>query len=238
MNMEKPRAVARLLLTSAALLTALLTALPATAEDAYIDVSGYGEVKAWPDYVELVMNISATDKSADKAKSMVDGSMNQALALLKKYRVASTDIDAARISRQPQWEWNKAGREYRGELISRNLTVRLRDLDRYGDLSNELVRISNLSLNNNRLGFNDTEALQRQATVNALHDARDKASFMTEALNTRLGRVLQISDQNGGHTPVFEMRAMATAKAADPAPMMIQEQTVSASVQVRFGLRD
>ena len=77
----------RPLLTTLLALTLPLLACQATAGDEYIDVTGQGEAEAWPDYLELNMTVSATDKNAETAKSLVDQSMNQALALAATFNI-------------------------------------------------------------------------------------------------------------------------------------------------------
>ena len=226
----------RPLLTTLLALTLPLLACQATAGDEYIDVTGQGEAEAWPDYLELNMTVSATDKNAETAKSLVDQSMNQALALAATFNIDESDILADRISRQPQWEWHKDGRQYMGEQVRRNLVLTLRNTDDYTELSQRLFAIKNLTINNTSTGFDDPQALQQKATKAALLNARDKASFMAATLDNRLDGVLYIIEQGAAQPRILRMSAMAGAKTAEPAPMLLQKQTVSASVQVRFKL--
>ncbi|MDK2779153.1 MAG: SIMPL domain-containing protein [Pseudomonadota bacterium] len=219
------------------LLTAAAWSPLASAGDDYIEVQGNGEVRAMPDYISLSILVSATAADARTAKQQVDDSMKQLLAMAADHGIDAQDIDAARITNQPLWEWSKDGRQYRGEQVSRNVVLTLRQLDDYTRLSHELMGISHLSLNTSALRFNDRAALEQQARTLALHDARDKARSMAAALDTRIGDVVRITEQGGSHTPLMEMRALSVAKsAASPAPMLIQEQSVTASVQVRFEL--
>ena len=95
----------RPLLTSALLITLPLMAAKAAAYEEYIEVTGYGEAEAWPDYLQINMLVSAIDEDAETAKAMVDQSMNQALAVAGGFDIAEEDIRADRITRQPRWEW-------------------------------------------------------------------------------------------------------------------------------------
>jgi len=223
------------------LATALIIALPlmaakAAAYDEYIEVNGYGEAEAWPDYLQLSMNVSITAKDAESAKAMVDSSMNQALAIAKDFSIAKEDILADRITRQPDWEWTNGERKYQGERVSRNLTLTLRKTDDYTDLTQRMFAVKNLTINNTETGFDNPEELQREATKAALLNARDKATFMAETLNTKLDGVMHIIEQGGGQPRLLRVNDMMMEKAAEPAPMLLQKQTVSSSVQVRFEL--
>ncbi len=226
----------RPLLTSALLITLPLMAAKAAAYEEYIEVTGYGEAEAWPDYLQINMLVSAIDEDAETAKAMVDQSMNQALAVAGGFDIAEEDIRADRIPRQPRWEWQKDSRIYRGEQVSRNLIITLRDTADYTELAQKLFAIKNLSINNTSTGFDDPQKLQQQATKAALLNARDKATFMAETLDNKLDGVMHIVEQGSIRPQLMRMNAVAEAKGSAPAPMLLQKETVSASVQVRFEL--
>ncbi|MCD8523346.1 MAG: SIMPL domain-containing protein [Saccharospirillaceae bacterium] len=211
-------------------------------DDRYIDVTGQGEVEAYPDYLQLHLTISDTQPTAKAAKAKVDTAMNNVLAISKKLGIREDDIDAAQISNQAIFEYDySAGRnqrEYKGEQVSRNVSLTLRDMEQYGVLVHELLQNSLVKLHNTELRFNDRAALEQQAMTLALTNARNKASNMAKALDNQLGKVLRIEEQGGGGQPMFEMRAMSMAKAdSAPAPMLIQKQSISASAGVRFELK-
>lgn len=222
-----------------AIAAALVLPLQAQADEEYVEVSGNGEISAWPDFVTLTMTISATANDAASAKQQVDAQVNQLLAVASNYAISEEDIDASRIHRQPVWEWKREGREYRGEQVSRPVTLTLRDTNQYGALSHDVIAIKGLSLNGQTLGFADRKALEQQAMTLALLDARDKAKHMATTLGTGIEEVLSIIEQSGSSSPMMEGRVMAAmAKSSEPAPMLIQEQKIRTSVLVRFELDD
>lgn len=224
-------------LTTAVALSLALLGSAVHADERYISVQGEGEIQAMPDYLQLQLTISDSGADAEKTAISVNKAVQQVITIATKAGVKKDDIDAARASRQPLWDWTKEGRQYKGEQISRPVTITLRDLDAYSTLLNKLMKVGHLSLNNTRLLFNDRAALEQQAMTLALHNARDKARSMAQALNGNISKVLRIEENGSGPAPVFEMRAMAMAKDnADEAPMLIQQQTISASAQVRFEL--
>lgn len=217
---------------------ALLLPVSALAGEHYVEVSGNGEVKAWPDFITLSLNVSASAADAASAKQQLDEQMQQLLSLSDGFNIAREDVDASRINRQPLWHWNDGSREYRGEQISRPVTLTLRDTSQYAQLSHDMMAIKGLSLNGQSMGFADRRQLEQQAMTLALHDARDKAQQMAKALDSDIDGVLRIEEQGGMATPmVMEGRAFAMAK-SEPAPMLIQQQTISTSVRVRFALDD
>jgi len=213
------------------------------AEDRYIDVTGQGEVEAYPDYLQLNLTVSDTQPTSKAAKAKVDTAMNNVLAISKKLGIKQDDIDAAQISNQAIFEYDYSSkrnkREYKGEQVSRSVTLTLRDMEQYGVLVHELLQNSLVKIHNTQLRFNDRAALEQQAMTLALTNARNKAKNMANALDNKLGKVLHIEEQgNGGGQPMYEMRAMSMAKAdSEPAPMLIQKQSINASAGVRFELK-
>ena len=97
------------------------------AED-QIHVSGVGEVDAEPD--QIILTVSAYAEEADKAtaKKKADAAYQQILDLAKEYSVDDNDIKVQQLSMQPQYEWSDNRRVYRGERVSRMISVVLLSL--------------------------------------------------------------------------------------------------------------
>lgn len=223
-----------------ALLSLLMLApLAMAGEPGYVQVQAAGEIQANPDFLRLRLQVSDTRSSLGDAKSSVDKAMNQLLKTCQQLGIADKDIDAATIRSYPQYEWSSKGsRQYRGEQVVRPVTVTLRQMDKYSDLVHRLMQNDLVQIDNTEMDFNDRDALQQQALRKALLAARSKATLMAETLDRHLGQVQFITESGSSMPqPMYQMRAMAAeAKMASPAPMMVQEQTISASVEVRFEL--
>ena len=205
----------------------------------FIQVSGNGSIRAMPDYLLLNLSIEATAKELKAAKDTVDNAMKSLLQITTSLNIAEADIDAAQISNHPQYEWRNNNREYRGEQVNRSVTITLRNKESYTDLSHQLLNISAVRIHGSQLKFNDRQALQNQAFANAVEAARKKAAIMAKASDNALGNVLSIQEQ-GAHAPqpVYAMARMEKmAMDSEPAPMLIQEQTIDAAVVIRYELK-
>ena len=221
-------------------LTLLITSFTALADDRYIRVSAESSIEVMPDYLELNLSLEATEPSLKAAKQKVDKAMKALLASSKKNAVDDKDIDAAQISNRPVYQWNKQGREYQGEQVSRRITITLRDLSRYASLTHQLLDIAEIRIHGSQMKFNDRQALENQILAKAVVAARVKADKMATAAGSELGEVLTIQEQSS-HVPQ-PMMAMSMArmeKAADPgpAPMLIQKQRLTASVTLSYELK-
>jgi hypothetical protein len=205
----------------------------------FIQVSGNGSIRAMPDYLQLNLSIEATAKDLKAAKETVDNAMKSLLQITTSLNIAEADIDAAQIRNHPQYEWRNNNREYRGEQVNRSVTITLRNKESYTDLSHQLLNISAVRIHGSQLKFNDRQALQNQAFANAVEAARKKAAIMAKASDNALGNVLSIQEQ-GAHAPqpVYAMARMEKMSMdSEPAPMLIQEQTIDAAVVIRYELK-
>lgn len=225
--------------------TLMLIASPLVAADshpapAYVQVSASGEVKAKPDHMVLNLSIQATERTLAKAKADVDKGFNHAMKVAKSLDIPERDIDAARIHNYPQYRWHDGTRSYQGEQVSRDMHITLRDMEQYGELVHKLMKDNRIQVNNTEFRFSHRSKLEHQALRQALLAARQKATLMADTMDMQLGKVLVMTE---GHSqmpqPMYRMEAMAMADAprAKAAPMLVQEQTISSRVEVRFRLK-
>jgi uncharacterized protein YggE len=227
-----------------AFMFALLIIFPSWADEPFIDISGYGKIEVMPDYLQLYISLSDSKKTLTEARDSVESVFQQVLKVRSDLNISKDDIDAAHISNQPIYEWQRdsSTRKYIGEQVTRRVVITLRNLDNYGRLVHRLMEDGRIHIQNTSLGFNDLPSLQRQATKLALLNARDKASFMAATLDNRLGAVQFIQEQGGYNPqPVMMMAQMRSAKMEDSSTgseMLIQKQEIEQSVQVRFAITE
>ncbi|WP_419812856.1 SIMPL domain-containing protein [Bacterioplanoides sp.] len=229
----------RALILSLMVISSMTLSVITLADERYIQVSGQGNILAMPDYLQINLNVQATASSLKQAKQQVDQAMNQLLKTTQSLNIAEADIDAAQIHNQPQYDWINNRREYRGEQVTRDVSITLRDKEDYAELAHQLLMIDEIRIHGSQLKFNDRQGLKNQAFAKAVKAAFAKASLMAQASDNKLGKVLMIQEENA-HAPQ-PMMAMAKAMSADesaaPAPMLIQKQNIEARVIVRYQLK-
>ncbi len=217
--------------------------LPVSAEPAYIDVSGYGEFKAWPDYLVLGIEISDTQKELPAAKDSVDSAFATLTRIARRLDIESEDIESIMINNYPQYSYPKEGeRRLTGHRVIRPVTLNLRELNRYGELLEALFDDERFRISSTTLRFNEPEEHKSKARRIALLQARAKAEEMAATLGQKVTGVLAIHEQ-GGHIPQAEVMVhsamMMRSKAADSgSEMQIQKQSIEQQVQVRFSIEE
>lgn len=231
------------------LLAALvIVVLPACAQDqeprARVDratLTGYGEVEAEPDQAILRITVKALRNSLAEAKREADRRYESVVGVLDNADIPDKQIKVVSLSMQPRYEWTLNKQVYKGEEVSRGLSITLNDLDKIGPVMQALVENGVSTVDGISTGFQDRSALLKQALGVATSDAKDKAKYLSEQLDRRLGKAIEIIEQNSG-APIRQYQDVRMAKAASmtksyqPPQEMFGTQTISARVTVSFKL--
>jgi len=127
-------------------------------------------------------------------------------------------------------------------VASYQLEITVRQLDKLGEHIADLVSVAgdSLQISTLQLTIADPEPLKRDARLQAMTDARDKATQLAAFAGGRLGRIVLINEGSpGAGTPY---RGFARASAASSAPVIPHLQiepgslTVSCRVDVTYEL--
>jgi hypothetical protein len=236
-------AAVRMRIISAAVLAALL-AVPARAQapqpqaepEARIVVSGEGSVSAPPDYAEIRGGVVTKAKTAGEATDANARLMAAVIAALTNAGIARNDIQTAQFSMQPVYALPQPGSEQKliGFSASNQLTIKIRQIDKLGDIMDRLVAAGATDVGNISFQHSDLSKVLDQAREAAVADARRKAELYARAAGLTLGTVAWISEDTGTAPPAFaRVRTMAPMAAA-PTPIMSGEDTLRVQITVGF----
>jgi uncharacterized protein YggE len=179
-----------------------------------ITVTGEANVSVAPDLAELRGGVVSQGKTARQASEANAKSMTTVLAALTESGIAAADMKTSRVSIQPVRE-NQPGTAGRiaSFQASNQVTVRIRDIGRVGDVIDRLVAAgANEIWGVEFLVSNPSQALDA-ARPEAIADARRKAEIYARAAGLTLGRAYSISE-DGASSPMPLRAAAARAAAA------------------------
>ena len=239
--MLKSRVLSVALLCAAAPFALPLHAQTQTAPaPAQLSVQGEGYVEATPDVVIVDVTVSHTGKTLAEAKQHVDNIGNAVIRAANLHGIKSDDLQASKIQAAPEYDWNNGQRVLRGQQVSRQFQLTLREVDRYGALIQALADAEVTQINQTRMEFSKQEQLDNAALRKAIANARIKAQEMAAAFDTRIKGVLNVSESGGGGPRPYEMRAdFAKAQMASGeggAALQIGKQRIVKSVSAVFEL--
>jgi|APSaa5957512622_1039677.scaffolds.fasta_scaffold113146_1 uncharacterized protein len=228
----------------------VLLSCPVLGDDAlekrHITVSGSGTVRARPDLA--VIELGATSRGPTATLAMADNrsKITSLLLALKEHDVAdadvlTTDFGIHRETVQPRRGVIREGADGgEGEIerfVVRNLLqVTVRDIERAGFLLDRLVEAGANEVRGIRFTLLDDTQMALQARELAAADARSKATHLAALHDSRLGKVLRISESGvrAVRPEAKMMRAMDTSSSTVSAG----ELTFAAHLQVIYQLKD
>lgn len=215
-----------------------MVAVPVAAEmPATITVTGEGQSAAPPDMAEISLGVRMTAPTALEAVDRTSAALGAVLQRLEAMGIAARDMQTEALALNQIWDRRTATGEARpGSFEASNtLSVRVRDLDRLGEILQAALSDGANALSGLRFGFIDPGPVQDAARRAAVADAMARARLYAEAAGVRLGPVLSISEGAARSSPVTrggEMRAMAMASL----PVATGESEVSAQVTMVFAI--
>ena len=158
------------------------TLAAATPDAPHIYVKGEVTLTTMPDYVQLSVGITEVDKDLIAAKNKTDLTIAKAIKLVKEIGVLENDINAGQISinRDSQYNRTTGNQEFNGFKVSRTLTVKLSDINKYPELLQSLVNNGINEINQTQFLASNYNELHKKAQKLAIKDARDAAKEFSE----------------------------------------------------------
>ena len=215
------------------------TVLDSNKEAPGITVTGEGSVFGEPDVAVLTLGVEADAASVADARAQAGESMDAMLKALKDGGVADKDVQTTRFSVQPRYDYTKQQQTIIGFTVSNIATVKIRDIDKTGDLIDAAVIAGGDRARVDSLQFtiDDPSVLENQAREKAMAEAKSKADTLAKAGGVEIGKPRSISE-GGGPAPItFAGDAFRDAAAEAPGtPIDIGQLEVQVTVTVVYGL--
>ncbi len=220
----------------------LLAATLAQATEAprMLSVNGLGQVSAPPDLAVIQAGVQTSAESAGQALRANSTAMAAVLDVLRESGIAERDLQTTNVRVQPEYrhDRNTGQAEMIGYQAGNDVRVRVRDLDRLGELLDALVSAGGNQLHGISFAIDDPAPLLDQARDRAVQDARHRAERYAAAAGVRVGKVLSISESDAA-IPRPLMRVMAAEMDMGSAvPIASGEQDINVSVNLVFELED
>ncbi len=202
-----------------------------------ISVQGHGVVSARPDIAVLRAGVTGQAPSAKAALAAHNRIMTGLLAALRSFGLAERDLQSQQVDLRaifPKRRQNDADPAPSSFQATGHLRIRLREVDRLGELLDQMAAVGVNNLSGLRFAIAEPAPLRDEARRRAVQDARHRARLYAAEAGVQLGPVLRISESGAGG-PVREFRAMANSSAGGPtAP---GETEISVTVNMVFAIK-
>jgi uncharacterized protein YggE len=207
-----------------------------------VTVSGEATVSAVPDRARLNLGVTEVAPEVATAEAEVNRVVRAYVAEVKKLGAKDEQIGTAGVSIQPEYVWDEKARrnQLTGYRVSRDIEVRVSDLDKLGAYLLAATRAGINQVQPPQLESSKVDELEQQALAAAARDAQSKAALLATTLGAKLGAVRSVSEAGmQPPQPVFKAAMAMRAEAADDnAEMGLEtgEIRVHASLTAEFDL--
>jgi hypothetical protein len=224
--------------------TAALVVVAPTATRAQINIvpdtsriiyaTGRASASAVPDTATVSLGVWVADADAKRAKASADAAVAKIVSLAQSLGVREGDLKTAAVNIEPRYDPDNPTK-LRGYEVTRSVTIVLRDLAMLDAMLDGAVvaganRDFDIGLTSSRY-----EELKREATVQALADARTQADTAADQLGVRVVGVRSIDLRGDASRQSTVSYAAATYSSAKFLPGMIR---IDVDVTVVFMIDD
>jgi len=217
-----------------------------------ITVIGEGKALAKPDIGVFSFSVLAEGKDAAEAQTKSAESINAVLASLKEAGVEDKDVKTENYYLNPKYSYENticpmysycppSDPELIGYEVSQTVTVKVRALDKAGDLISKAGEKGATNISSLQFTIDDESAIKSEAREKAIADAKEKAKVLADQLGVKIVRMTSYWEQEGSYYPMMErayggdMYSM-DSKAVSP-EMPIGENEITASVNISYEVR-
>jgi uncharacterized protein len=177
-----------------------------------ITVSGKAEVQIAPDEVVFSLNVTKINKDLQIAKRSNDESVGKILELAKRFSVLPQDVMTDYLSVQMKYEsvrnaktriFDEDGDEvgkriFKGYEISKTVTIRLRNISRFEEFFDEILKTGLSEVNSVKFETSKLRENRDKARELAMKAAKEKATAMAAAIGQTIGKAIKISEGSLG----------------------------------------
>jgi uncharacterized protein YggE len=231
--------------TVAALILAVVVAVPAFAQDKerahIVAVWGEGTARAVPDTAEVSAGVVTQADTAAAALQANSAAMDKVMQTVQSFGIASGDVQTQGVSVSPLMSRPTGNNrpdappQITGYRASNIVSIRVRDLAKLGTVLDSLVGAGANEMHGMRLTIGKPAPMMDDARAKAMADAKRKAELLAQAAGVKLGRVVSISEESAA---VLQPRMYARAEmaASAPVPIAAGEVELKATLRVVYAL--
>jgi len=159
-------------------------------EGPYLITSGTATTDVVPDFVVFTFSIEGEALKTADASAIADQKVENLFKILKTAAVAQDDIRASSLNVSPDYEYdqNTNKRVYKGQIVSREFKVTLRDLSKFSNLVQGLLD-ANMDVGNAEFGSSHKAEIEQHNLEAAIDDARKRADSMASRVGEHVDHV-------------------------------------------------
>jgi len=205
-----------------------------------ISVSGEGRASAAPDVAVLGLGVSAKATTIEAANRQTQEAMSDLLGSLEQNGVQEKDIQTRQFSIYPEYDYRNGEQVLTGYRVSHMLQVKVRDIDKAGEVIDDAVAAGGDLLQVQSISFtiDDTTALRSEAREEAVVDAQAKADELATLAGVTLGKATYVTESISTPypPPYFDRGGVFAMEEAPATEISPGELEVVVTVYITYGI--
>ncbi len=175
----------------------LMLSLAAISQAAEISTIGYGEVAAWPNYVEFQIETRVVQPRLRDALDESRVIEDKAIGITKNYGQSadSSAYDLRTITdKETRWSSGAKKEEFLGYSASQVFTAKLIDLEKVTSFVDEILKLPATRIASLRFRHTKEDSLKTAAEIVSVNDAVKKGRLIAKSLSIDTLKIKSISD--------------------------------------------
>ncbi len=193
-----------LILAIAAIVIVALALANKTNEQDRFSVMGSGTVYAKADIANIEVGLKTeAKKTAAEATTDNTNKMNEIVGEIKKLGIEDKDIKTSNYNLNPVYNYTSLkGQELIGYEVTQNLILKVRDLNKIGDVIAKTTGKGANQIGNINFTIDDEFALKNQARELAIQKAQEKAGLIAKQSGMKLGEIKGVYESSEPVPPI------------------------------------
>jgi uncharacterized protein len=204
-----------------------------------LTVSGTAQASLSPDIAHISIGVQNQDEDAQVALSDNSARVQEVIDGLRALGVSERDIRTSNFNIYPSMQYNRDG-EMTGiiYIVSNNVNVTLRSLDRIGQILNASVASGANQISGIQFDIADKEAALAEARKTAIDNAQAMAQELAAAAGVSLGPIQSLNVSGGGFPgPVYPPAFRGMESAAMDVPIAAGDINLTVEVSIVYESR-
>lgn len=198
-----------------------------------LTVQGTGKVTVVPDVARVYLGVTLTKPTVKEARNAAAAAMTNVIGAIKGLGIADKDIQTTGLNLSARYA-DGSSTKIVGYIISEQVQVTVRDLDKAGDVVDTATAKGATDVNGISFELADPAKSLDDARAAAIAAAQTSAQAMAAAAHVTLGTVVSVAD-GSAPTPIYYGAASGAVPMADvKTPVQPGTQEISAAVTVVF----
>lgn len=222
---------------------------PAHAQDAekpHISVTAEGSATVVPDMAVTRFTVLREAPDTVTAMQQANKAMADVIEAMKAFDIAERDLQTAGFNVRPIYDHRRRepidggepeGPRITGYAVSNSLSVRIRDLEKTGEVLAKAVELGVNADGNLNLTTAEPDAIIDEARRDAVKKAMAKAKTLADAAGVSLGPIVSLSEGGYSRPPIpMERMEMAMADSGGSVPIQAGENEYKVNVTLKIAI--